>query len=448
MENPSSAWDYVLVGDALKLHNGRAFKASDWTTAGRPIIRIQNLKSPDATFNYFDGELPDKFAARPGDLLFAWSGTPDTSFGAHVWNGPDAWINQHIFRVDFSDEQFDRDFLKLALDVNTQGYIEQAQGGVGLAHITKAKLNSSLLPAPPLAQQRLIAAAMRASEAKRQSTAAHLAAARRAVENFRLSILAAACSGRLTSSWRENHEIGETGSELVAAIGAARRARLGHRFRPVAESPVNFDLPDGWTLTTIGALVDVATGATPLRTRDEYYGGRVPWVTSGAVNAGYITGAKEYITELAIRETNAKVFDPGTLLVAMYGEGQTRGRVAELRIAAATNQAVAALLFDEVNECLRDYIRIFLLENYERIRQLSFGGVQPNLSLGVIRDTHVPLPPLAEQVEIVHRVNELLAIAAALHRRIDTAANRVQLSSRAILVKAFRGVTGAASGPI
>ncbi|MHB8762001.1 MAG: restriction endonuclease subunit S [Coriobacteriia bacterium] len=199
------------------------------------------------------------------------------------------------------------------------------------------------------------------------------------------------------------------------------------------------ELPKGWTWTTLGALVDIATGATPLRKRADYYGGDIPWITSGAVNSGLVIEASEHITELAIKETNAKVFPSGTLLVAMYGEGQTRGRVAELGIAAATNQALAALLFDEQSEKLRPYLRLFLLENYERIRQLSFGGVQPNLSLGVIRDTMVPLPPEAEQVEIVRRVESLLSGADDLVRHIDRAAAQVERTSQAVLAKAFRG---------
>jgi len=111
MGRSSDGWPEVKVGDVLTLRNGRAFKSSEWRTGGTPIIRIQNLKSADAPFNYFDSELPDQFAVRTGDLLFAWSGTPGTSFGAHVWDGPDAWLNQHIFRVDFSPQYFDRDFL-------------------------------------------------------------------------------------------------------------------------------------------------------------------------------------------------------------------------------------------------------------------------------------------------------------------------------------------------
>jgi type I restriction enzyme S subunit len=186
-------------------------------------------------------------------------------------------------------------------------------------------------------------------------------------------------------------------------------------------------------------LVDVATGATPLRARSDYYHGSIPWVTSGAVNSGLITEPTEYLTELAIKQTNAKVFPVGTLVVAMYGEGQTRGRVAELAIDAATNQALAALLFDEASEALRPYLRIFLLENYERIRRLSFGGVQPNLSLGVIRDMELPLPPSDEQIEIVRRVDQLMATAQAIKDRIDGASQGLERSAQAVLAKAFHG---------
>lgn len=271
------------------------------------------------------------------------------------------------------------------------------------------------------------------------SASSHLTTARRAIERFRQAVFAAACSGRLTADWRDKNNFGAPADDLVASIEKARKLRLGHRYKAATQPIVDAELPNRWTWTTVGALVDVATGATPLRKRADYYNGSIPWVTSGAVNAGRITEASEYITESAIQETNAKLFPAGTLLVAMYGEGQTRGRVAELAISAATNQAVAALLFDEDTEQLRDYLRVFFLENYERIRQLSFGGVQPNLSLGVIRDTPLPLPPYEEQAEIVRRVEHLLRLTDELRSRIEAVAKRVDRSSQAVLAKAFRG---------
>ena len=146
-------WAVAPVGDILGLVNGCPFKPSHWKKSGLPIIRIQNLNNPNASFNYCTDEMPEKFRVRNGDLLFAWSGTPGTSFGAHVWDGGDAWLNQHIFRVEFNKHHFDRTFLKYSINRNLAEYIEQAHGGAGLAHITKGMFEKSLLPIAPLAEQ-------------------------------------------------------------------------------------------------------------------------------------------------------------------------------------------------------------------------------------------------------------------------------------------------------
>ena len=80
-------WALVRLGQALDLVNGRAFKPSDWTQTGLPIVRIQNLNNPSAAFNRYDGEVKEKFLIDSGDFLISWSGTPGTSFGAHIWTG-------------------------------------------------------------------------------------------------------------------------------------------------------------------------------------------------------------------------------------------------------------------------------------------------------------------------------------------------------------------------
>ena len=104
-------------------------------------------------------------------------------------------------------------------------------------------------------------------------------------------------------------------------------------------------------------MFDVQTGATPLRSRPEYYqNGKIPWVKTGEVKNGEIWSADEHITKRAIEETNAKVFPEGTLLVAMYGEGKTRGQVGRLRIRAATNQASAALVNPALPPATNEYV--------------------------------------------------------------------------------------------
>jgi type I restriction enzyme S subunit len=402
------------------------------------------VRSDAAPYNYFEGELPDRFAAQPGDLLFAWSGTPGTSFGAHVWHGPEAWINQHIFRVDFSSHQFDRDFLRAALDANLTSYIEQAQGGVGLAHITKAKLNESVLLVPPLGEQRRIADRLDRIEARRASTSARLTRARALLERFRNALLAAACSRRLTEDWREAHS-DATADLLLVQLNGSRHTAKSRRPDARGERGLTSEmqlelLPSSWNLVRLGDILDVGTGATPLRKNRAYYDdGTIPWVTSGAVNARMITSPTELITPLALKDTNVKRFPPGTLLIAMYGEGQTRGRVAELAIDAGTNQAVAAVLFTKATAALRPFVRLFFEDSYRRVRALSVGGVQPNLNLGTIKDTLFPLPPLEEQVEIVSRATVALAAADGLASQAARANTTLVRISRATLAKAFRG---------
>ncbi len=99
-------WTVAPVGDILNLVNGCPFKPSHWKQTGLPIIRIQSLNNPNAPFNYCTDKMPEKYRVRNGDLLFAWSGTPGTSFGAHIWESGDAWLNQHIFRVEFDKTIF------------------------------------------------------------------------------------------------------------------------------------------------------------------------------------------------------------------------------------------------------------------------------------------------------------------------------------------------------
>ena len=130
-------WASVKLGQALELVNGRAFKPIDWTQTGLPIVRIQNLNNPYATFNRFDGGVKERFLIDSGDFLISWSGTPGTSFGAHIWTGGPAVLNQHIFKATLIGNVFNPRFLKLAINARLLELIEQAHGGVGLQHITK-----------------------------------------------------------------------------------------------------------------------------------------------------------------------------------------------------------------------------------------------------------------------------------------------------------------------
>ena len=134
MRRPPTGWTRKTIGSLCNLINGRAFKPSDWPTAGLPIVRIQNLNNSNAKFNYFAGpNVRDRFLIDTGALLFAWSGTPGTSFGAHIWNGGPAILNQHIFNVIFNEGEIDKRFLQLGINQKLEDLIDKAHGGVGAA---------------------------------------------------------------------------------------------------------------------------------------------------------------------------------------------------------------------------------------------------------------------------------------------------------------------------
>lgn len=190
------------------------------------------------------------------------------------------------------------------------------------------------------------------------------------------------------------------------------------------------DLPSGWQWATINTLAEVGTGATPSRDNASYFHkGTISWVTSGETGQPFIEFTGQHVTELALSQTSLTVYPVGTLKVAMYGQGKTRGQVAELQIEAATNQACAAIALVEPALPHRRFIKLFFEKIYDEIRELSAGGAQPNLNLGKVKATVVPLPPLAEQARIVARVEELRRLCTDLRQRLAAAqATQAQLA--------------------
>ena len=206
------------------------------------------------------------------------------------------------------------------------------------------------------------------------------------------------------------------------------------------EDEQDVETPSTWARCSLDKIFSVETGATPLRKNSAYYkNGKIPWIKTGEVQNCDIWEAEEFITTLAIKETNAKLFPVGTILIAMYGEGKTRGQVGRLRISAATNQASAALVNPSLPQIAQDYVYYFCLGQYEQLRQKAFGGNQPNLSLGVIKRWYLNVPPVKEQEEIVRRVETLFNLADVIEKRVETTRKRADKLTQAVLVKAFRG---------
>jgi type I restriction enzyme S subunit len=115
------------------------------------------------------------------------------------------------------------------------------------------------------------------------------------------------------------------------------------------------------------------------------------------------------------------LYPPGTLLVGLYGQGKTRGQVAELGIESTINQACAAVCPLPGFESVHSYLKLFLKKNYHEVRLLSAGGTQPNLNVQKIKELLVPLPPIQEQERIVAKVNDLMRLCDMLEEKLATA---------------------------
>lgn len=154
----SESWESRKVGDLFKLINGCAFKPEDWKPTGTPIIRIQNLNDPSAEFNYSQAPVPERNRVEPGDLLFAWSGTLGSSFGARIWNGPSGVLNQHIFKVLMDEQKITLPFALLTLAKVEEDIAKKSHGfKASFVHVKKSDLVKVALPLPPLLEQRRIA---------------------------------------------------------------------------------------------------------------------------------------------------------------------------------------------------------------------------------------------------------------------------------------------------
>jgi type I restriction enzyme, S subunit len=140
-----------------------------------------------------------------------------------------------------------------------------------------------------------------------------------------------------------------------------------------------------------------------------------------------------------LKETNLSVYPKHTLLLAMYGEGKTRGKCSELMIDASTNQAIAAISFEKHDVRVKPFLKYYLLKNYNDIRMLSSGGVQPNLNLGIVKRTIIPFPPLEEQQQIVQEIESRLSVCDKLEETITYSLKQAEALRQSILKKAFEG---------
>ncbi|EFN2830869.1 restriction endonuclease subunit S [Campylobacter coli] len=218
------------------------------------------------------------------------------------------------------------------------------------------------------------------------------------------------------------------------------QSALQKAFNPLKDNAKeNYKLPQGWEWKSLGEIANTSSGGTPSRNKKEYWeNGNIKWLKSGELNDGYIDFIEENITEEAIKNSSAKIFQKGTLLIAMYGA--TAGKLGILNLDSTTNQAICAFLHKDKNiKFLEKFLFYFLFFLRDKIIKDSFGGAQPNINQTYIKNLQIPLPPIKEQEQIASHLDELSSHVKNLKQNYQAQIKDLQELKKSLLDKAFKG---------
>lgn len=412
-------WEYVQLGDLCIEKEGlrrgpfgSAIKKEFFVPDGYKVYEQSNAIYNDTNRGkYFIDENKYQelinFNVLPSDLIVSCSGTLGR-IAEIPNNAKSGVINQALLRIRLINEIISKKyFLYFFRSSQFQRKIFDQSQGTAMSNLIGIKdFKEIKLSIPPLPEQHRIVAKIEELFSSLDKGIESLKLAKQQLKVYRQAVLKWAFEGKLTNSDVKDGEF-----------------------------------PDGWKFVKILEISDVGTGATPLKSNRSYYeNGTIPWVTSGALNSDFVRVASGYVTEKAIKEINLKIYPKNTLLLAMYGEGKTRGKSSELLIEACTNQAIAAISFEKHDIRIKVYLKYFLLKNYNDIRKLAAGGVQPNLNLGIVKNTSFPIPPtLEEQEKIVQEIAFRLSVCDKIEETIEKSLLQAESLRQSILKKAFEG---------
>lgn len=419
-------WERVPLGDVAEIVNGAALSSSGFNTEGRglPLIRIRDLDGWTGTS--YEGGIEKRHEVREGDMLVGMDG----DFNLRRWSGPLAVLNQRVCKVRVKDQDlYHEPFLALVLP----GYLDAinaATSSITVKHLSSRDLAAIPLPLPPLLEQRRIAEAMGTHQEGLQRLGSELRALLEMLKVFRRSVIAAAVRGKLMPLTRDS------GSENSESARPALERMYSRKVQPLERG--DWPIPSGWVWTRTGDFFDVALGRTPKRGEPAFWGGSIPWVSSGEVAFRRIKSTNEMITEAGLGDPEKRLHPPGTVMLAMIGEGKTRGQAAILDVAAAHNQNCASIRTENTG-VLPEWVYYCLVERYEKSRTMGAGNNQPALTKKLVESIPIPIPPIEEQRQLTGALEQVLAAAAVAEASLWKLERQASAATQSILREAVAG---------
>jgi type I restriction enzyme, S subunit len=435
-------WAECCVGYVLRIQNGYAFSSKDFQDDGIPLIRQANLAgnkvSLDKCVYLSESFLASKrdFVLRRGDLLIGMSG----SIGKLCVYDADqpALQNQRTGKiVQHLCESIHPGYIYHFLSTAQDALIEKGKG-LGVANVSASDIESLPFRIPPRLEQNRIASKIEEHFKHVNASRERLAKVPKILKAFRQSILAAACSGRLTADWRGEQEP-EPAEKIVNLLKNTREN--GEWWEPSFEIRPEEELPNGWQYAAFGNLGLWRGGGTPSKSNQSFWtAGTIPWISPKDMKVPVLYDAQDHITEEAVNHTRLPLLPAGAILFVVRGLILARSFPVALSGSKLTvNQDIRAVV---PAEGVRDrYLFHALQAEAMRIlfavKEATHGTLR--LESETLKRWPIPLPSREEQDEIVRRVEALFKLADAIEKRVAAAQTRVDKLTQSILAKAFRG---------
>lgn len=390
-------WINVKLNSIVKFEKGKKPKIliDDFEDKAIPYVTIKYFQTKEADQYTFETET--NRLCKEDDILIVWDGARAGLIGTGVKGA----LGSTLCNIRFDD--INKKFMYYYF-LSKYDLINSNTKGTGIPHVDPSYLDTLVLSIPPLKEQQRIVDRIESLFEKLDKAKELIEEARDDFEKRKSAILEKAFRGELTKVWRKENNINRE-----------------------------------WKREKLKDITKITSGGTPSRKHPEYFEGKIPWIKTGEILWNKIYDSEEHITEEAIANSSAKLIPEGAVLVAMYGQGLTRGRASILEKEACTNQAVCALIPSDA--VLNSYLYYYFMSNYWRFRQVAKGGNQENLSGKVIGAFEIDIPSIEEQNEIVRILDKLLEEESKIEE-LTTLEEQIELIKKSILAKAFRGQLG------
>ncbi len=370
-----SLWEHRPLWSLAEWINGLAFRDIHFAPSGMPVIKIAELKNGVSNQTTFTEQIFDEsIRVKAGDMVFSWSGQPETSIDVFWWRGPNGWLNQHIFRVAPGDV-VDDDFFYYLLRYLRPNFIGIARNKqtTGLGHVTKRDLEAIRVAYPSVIEQRAIAAILGTLDDKIELNRQM---------NHTLEQIAQA----LFKSWFVDFDPVWAKKEGWPPFGmdADTAALFPDEFE---DSELGL-IPAGWGVGAFSSSIDILSGGTPKTRVPEYWDGNIPWVSIVDTDPGpYIINTKKTVTPLGVSESSTAILPEETIVITARG---TVGQTALMAYPMAMNQSCYGLRGKSIGQ-------IYLLHQtrtlIERLKSNVHGSVFDTITRDAFNSLTVIQPP-------------------------------------------------------